>query len=71
MQMGRYRHYKGIDYEVLDLVCHCETLEWMVLYKRLYERAGPVLLVRPYKMFIEDVDYNGKTMPRFEYIGDV
>jgi hypothetical protein len=70
LQKGRYRHYSGKEYEVIDVVCHSETLEWYVLYKRLYEADGPELLVRPYEMFIEDVDYNGKTMPRFEYIGD-
>jgi hypothetical protein len=71
LQKGRYRHYKGNDYEVIDLVCHSETQEWYVLYKRLYERDGPELWVRPYKMFMEDVDYNGKTMPRFEYIDKI
>lgn len=65
---GRYRHYKGNDYEVLDVVCHSETLEWYVLYKRLYDREGPELWVRPAKMFIEHVEYDGKTVPRFEYI---
>ena len=65
---GRYRHYKGNDYQVLDVVCHSETLEWLVLYKRLYERDGPELWVRPAAMFTETVTFNGKTIPRFEYI---
>jgi hypothetical protein len=69
LKPGRYKHYKGNDYKVVDLVCHSETLEWLVLYKRLYEREGPELWVRPYEMFIEDVEYEGKTMPRFAYIG--
>ena len=68
LKRGRYRHYKGNNYEVLDLVCHSETLEWLVLYKRLYEREGPELWVRPYEMFIEEVIVDGKTVPRFQYI---
>jgi hypothetical protein len=68
VKLGRYRHYKGNEYEVLDVVCHSETLEWLVLYKRLYEREGPELWVRPAVMFVEDVVIDGKTMPRFEYI---
>ena len=71
IKTGRYRHYKGNDYEVLDVVCHSEKLEWLVLYKRLYDREGPELWVRPYAMFIEKVEYEGQTVPRFEYIGPV
>lgn len=66
---GTYRHYKGNLYEVLDLVCHSETLEWYVLYKPLYEHAGmPDLWVRPYEMFIETVEVGGQRVPRFEYV---
>lgn len=68
LRPGRYRHYKGNDYEVIDLVCHSKTHEWLVLYKRLYEREGPELWVRPYDMFVEDVEYEGKVVPRFRYI---
>lgn len=68
LQPGRYRHYKGNDYEVIDLVCHSETHEWLVLYRRLYEREGPELQVRPYEMFVEEVEVDGQTMPRFRYI---
>ena len=70
LKFGKYRHYKGNDYEVVDLVCHSETLEWLVLYKRLYERNGPELWVRPYTMFIEHVDYEGDQVPRFKYLGE-
>lgn len=71
LKKGRYRHYSGKEYQVVDLVCHSETLEWLVLYRRLYESDGPELWVRPYEMFIETVEYNGKTMPRFEYIDKI
>jgi hypothetical protein len=68
LKPGKYRHYKGNDYEVIDLACHSETREWLVLYKRLYEREGPELWVRPYDMFIEDVRHEGQLVPRFKYI---
>lgn len=64
---GRYRHYKGPEYQVLGLVRHSETEEEMVLYKALYGEQG--LWVRPIKMFLEAVTVNGETVPRFSYIG--
>lgn len=70
VKKGRYRHYKGNEYEVIDVVCHSETLEWLVLYKRLYERDGPELWVRPADMFAETVECVGKTVPRFAYVGE-
>jgi len=60
---GRYRHYKGNEYEVLGVVRHSETLEPLVLYRPLYNDSG--LWVRPFTMFVEDVDVNGVRMPRF------
>jgi hypothetical protein len=71
LKPGRYRHYKGNDYEIIDLVCHSETHEWLVLYKRLYEREGPELWVRPYDMFVEVGEFEGKVQPRFAYVGEV
>ncbi len=60
---GRYRHYKGQEYEVLGVVRHSETLEPMVLYRPLYgERA---LWVRPHAMFFGEVDAGGRRQPRF------
>ncbi len=52
--LGRYRHYKGNEYEVLGVVRHSETLEPLVLYRPLYNDSG--LWVRPYAMFFEEVD---------------
>ena len=63
VEPGRYRHYKGNDYQVVDMVRHSETLEWMVLYRALYGEGG--LWVRPAAMFAEDVTIDGKTQPRF------
>ena len=66
---GLYRHYKGMLYEVIDTVRHSETLEPMTLYRALYGRRG--LWVRPAAMFLEDVNVDGQTRPRFERCGDV
>ena len=60
---GRYRHYKGMLYEVLDTVRHSETLEPMTLYRALYGEQG--LWVRPASMFNEDVEIEGVRQPRF------
>lgn len=65
---GVYRHYKGNDYEVMDVVCHSETHQWLVLYRRLYEMVGPEIWVRPYDMFMEDVELDGERIPRFRRI---
>lgn len=61
--LGRYRHYKGNEYEVLGVVRHSETLAPLVLYRPLYNDSG--LWVRPYAMFFEEVDVNGVRVPRF------
>ena len=64
---GRYRHFKGNEYEVLFTAKHSETLEEMVVYKALYG-AGEVW-VRPAAMWNETVEKNGKIIPRFTYLG--
>jgi hypothetical protein len=70
--LGRYQHYKGDLYQVLDLACNSETLEWYVVYKRLYEdMKKPELWVRPYKMFAEAIEVNGKDIPRFKKIDEL
>ncbi|KAA0875828.1 DUF1653 domain-containing protein [Nitrincola tapanii] len=65
---GRYRHYKGAEYQVLDLARHSETEEWLVVYRALYGDAG--LWVRPLSMFTESVEIQGAEVPRFQRIGD-
>jgi hypothetical protein len=67
-KIGKYRHYKGKEYEVIGLAKHSETLEKLVVYKALYSDGN--FWVRPYDMFIENVEIDGKTLPRFEFIGD-
>jgi hypothetical protein len=65
---GRYRHYKGGLYEVIDTVRHSETLEPMTLYRALYGEHG--LWVRPAAMFAEEVEIDGVRQPRFCLIID-
>lgn len=67
---GVYQHYKGKNYLVRDLARHSETMEWMVLYECLYENEEGRLWVRPLKMFLETIQIDGKTVPRFQYIGN-
>ncbi|MCQ2457880.1 MAG: DUF1653 domain-containing protein [Clostridia bacterium] len=65
---GRYRHFKGNEYEVLCVATHSETREKMVVYRALYGERG--IWVRPASMWNETVERDGKTFRRFEYIGD-
>lgn len=60
---GRYRHHKGGQYEVLGVARHSETLEPMVVYRPLHGEAG--LWVRPFAMFVEQVEVDGRPQPRF------
>lgn len=60
---GRYRHFKGGEYEVLGVARHSEGLEDMVVYRPLYSDTG--LWVRPVSMFLENVERDGKMQPRF------
>ncbi len=64
---GRYRHYKGHEYEVLGVARHSETDELLVVYRPLYGDHG--LWVRPLAMFCESVTVDGQTVPRFRYLG--
>ncbi len=66
IQKGRYRHYKGQDYQVIDTVIHSETEQLLVLYRPLYGEAK--LWVRPYEMFFEKVEVAGEPVPRFAFI---
>ena len=61
--LGRYRHFKGNEYEVIAIAKHSETLEEMVVYRALYGEHG--LWVRPAKMFFETIERDGKRMKRF------
>ena len=64
---GRYRHYKGNEYEVVGDAIHSETGEKLVVYRPLYGERG--LWVRPKAMFEENVVIDGRAVPRFAKIG--
>jgi hypothetical protein len=64
---GKYRHFKGGEYELVGIARHSETLEPMVVYRALYGEGG--LWVRPASMWTEHVDRDGYHGPRFQYIG--
>lgn len=72
IKFGKYRHYKGKEYEVFGVAKHSETLEDLVIYKALYyseEFGDNALWVRPAKMFLEKVLIDSKEVARFEYLG--
>jgi len=68
IRIGRYRHFKGNEYEVLYIAKHSETLEEMVVYRALYGEGS--VWVRPKSMWNETVERDGKTCQRFTYIGE-
>ena len=65
---GRYRHFKGGEYQVLGMAKHSETLEPMVVYRALYGEGG--LWVRPAAMWNETVERDGQAFRRFTYMGE-
>ena len=65
---GRYRHFKGNEYELLFLATNSETRERMVVYRALYGEGG--LWVRPAAMWNETVERDGVVAKRFTYVGD-
>ncbi len=69
LPLGRYRHYKGGEYEVIGVVRHSETEEPLVLYRPLYNDSG--WWVRPFAMFIEQVEIDGCLQPRFALTGEI
>ena len=69
LPLGRYRHYKGGEYEVIGVVRHSETEEPLVLYRPLYNDSG--WWVRPFAMFVEQVEIDGRMQPRFALTGEI
>lgn len=67
LKIGKYRHYKGNEYEVLGVARHSEDESELVVYRPLYGERG--LWVRPLTMFIETVVVEGEAKPRFAYLG--
>lgn len=67
VKIGKYRHYKGKEYEILGIAKHSETLEEFVVYRALYGEHQ--IWIRPLKMFTEMVIVDGIQKHRFEFIG--
>ena len=68
IKLGRYRHFKGNEYEVVAIAKHSETLDPMVVYRALYGEGG--FWVRPAAMWNEVIERDGKVFQRFTYIGE-
>ena len=66
LPLGRYRHYKGGEYEVVGVARHSESLDAFVMYRPLYNASG--MWVRPLTMFLEQAEFNGEWQPRFRYL---
>ena len=66
IELGKYKHFKGNEYEVLGVAKHSETLEEMVVYRALYGDGG--IWVRPAVMWNEEIIHNGKKVKRFTKI---
>ena len=69
IKKGKYRHFKGNEYEVIGTAKHSETLEEMVVYRALYGEGG--LWVRPAEMWNETIIRDEKEVKRFEFIGSL
>ncbi len=68
MKLGKYKHFKGNEYEALYVARHSETQEEMVVYRALYGEFG--IWVRPLSMWNETVIHEGREVKRFTYIGE-
>ncbi len=66
INLGRYRHYKGNDYEVIGVAKHSENESELVVYRPLYGEGR--LWVRPLEMFTETVEVEGQTVSRFQFL---
>lgn len=72
LKPGKYRHYKGNLYEVIGIALDSETREEMVVYRALYgskDFGKDVVWVRPLSSFLENIEINGKQLPRYKFVG--
>lgn len=71
LEKGKYLHHKsGKFYEVIDIALHTETGESLVVYRPLYDHSKYEMFARPYTMFIQEVEIDGRRFPRFEKVPD-
>lgn len=68
LKLGKYRHFKGNEYEVIGIAKDSETLKEMVVYRALYGEKE--LWIREKQMFLETIERDGKLIKRFTYIGE-
>lgn len=70
IKLGKYKHFKGGQYQVIGTARHSETMEVMVIYKPLYDLDEGELKtwVRPIEMFFDDKEHNGEQVKRFTFI---
>lgn len=68
IQLGKYKHYKGNEYELIAIATHSETLEKLAVYKQLYGEMG--IWVRPLQMFLETILVDGVEVRRFEFLNN-
>jgi hypothetical protein len=68
IKKGLYRHYKGAEYQVIDVARHSETEEWFVVYETRYADEAASTWVRPADMFAETVEIGGEIIDRFQFI---
>jgi len=72
VKLGKYKHFKGMEIEVIGVALHSETMEEMVIYNHpdpVKGKGANTMWARPKEMFLETVNKDGKEIPRFEYVG--
>jgi len=67
---GIYKHYKGNRYKVHFISKHSETLKEFVIYEALYNNSESKFWSRPIELFIDEIEWEGKMVPRFKYLGE-
>ena len=71
IKIGKYKHFKGMTVNVVGIALHSETMEEMVVYIHpdpVKGEGANTMWVRPKAMFLENVTFEGRSVPRFEYL---
>ena len=70
IKLGRYRHFRGNEYNVVAVAKHSETLEDFIVYEALYDNKTSKIWVRPVSMFFDKVEHEGQLVDRYKFIGE-